>query len=503
MRYGYHHLVVGIEIFRIEIDVRCRVDFGAAFVAIFLFQFGQFVFDDLVTPFDVCQNVVQIVNQLHQFGIFVFQLVDAQTGELRQTHIDNGFRLQFVQLETCLQAALSIGRRAARANDAHHFVDVVHSHNQAFENVRTLLRLAQIEFGAARYHLQTMLYKVFNKVFQVQQFRPPFDQCYVVDTERRHQGGHVHQVVDYHIGVGIAFHIDDDAHALTVGFVVDIRYAVDFAFAGESANRFDEFGFVHAIRNFGYNDAFVSGVGNFDVGFRADNDACATGFKGIFDAGAAANDAARGEIRTFDVVHQFAHFDVLIVDIGGDGIDRFLVDVFQHLEGYFRHAGFGVTHSRSTIAIDRTEVTLPIDQRVAQRPRLCHTHQRTINRRVAVRVVFTHHLAHNTGRFVIRFVGHSTQLVHAKQYTTMNRLETVAHIGQRTRNNDRHRVIDVRLLHLFVNVNLDKSFLFNHLCKIFVICLLAYKITKFYPNTKVFDRKSYQQRKRLQKAYQK
>ena len=45
----------------------------------------------------------------------------------------------------------------------------------------------------------------------------------------------------------------------------------------------------------------------------------------------------------------------------GHEIDRFLVDIFQHFAGNLRHADFGITHSRSRVTIDGTEVAVTID----------------------------------------------------------------------------------------------------------------------------------------------
>ena len=49
----------------------------------------------------------------------------------------------------------------------------------------------------------------------------------------------------------------------------------------------------------------------------------------------------------------------------GAEIDGFLVDVFEQRGGDAREPGFGVPHGRGRIAIDRAEVALAIDQRIA------------------------------------------------------------------------------------------------------------------------------------------
>ena len=76
-----------------------------------------------------------------------------------------------------------------------------------------------------------------------------------------------------------------------------------------------------------------------------------------------------------------------------DEVDGLLVDVGQQLGGDRRHARLGVAHGRRRVAVDRAEVALAVDQRVAQREVLRQAHQRVVQRDVAVRVVLAHHLA--------------------------------------------------------------------------------------------------------------
>ena len=48
--------------------------------------------------------------------------------------------------------------------------------------------------------------------------------------------------------------------------------------------------------------------------------------------------------------------------------------------GDFRHANFGIPHSRGGVAVDRAEVALPIYQWVAQGEILSHSHDSVVNR---------------------------------------------------------------------------------------------------------------------------
>ena len=43
-------------------------------------------------------------------------------------------------------------------------------------------------------------------------------------------------------------------------------------------------------------------------------------------------------------------------------IDRILVDITQHFHGNFAHLGFGIPHGGRAVPVDRTKVTVTIDQ---------------------------------------------------------------------------------------------------------------------------------------------
>ncbi len=135
-------------------------------------------------------------------------------------------------------------------------------------------------------------------------------------------------------------------------------------------------------------------------------------------------------------------------------IDSLLVDVSHHLIGDFLHAGLGVTHRRRRVAVHRAEVALPVDQRITHGPILRQTHHCVVNRRIAVRVELTEYVADDTGRLTGRFVGIKVELsAHIVKDTTMYGFQTVTHVGQGTRNDDRHRIVDVRRFHLFLDVD--------------------------------------------------
>ena len=226
----------------------------------------------------------------------------------------------------------------------------------------------------------------------------------------------------------------------------------------------------------------------------------------VLDALGAHDDAAGREIRTLDELHQVVHRHVVdgvvMVDQVGDAVgnfgqvvgrdvgghahrdtrravdeqvreqrgqhfgllqravevigevDRFLVDVGQHLGGDGREPRLGVAHGRRAIAVERAEVALAVDQRVAHGEVLGHAHQRVVDGHVTVRVVLAQDLADDTSAFLIGRVGANAQVVHGIEHAAVHRLEPVAHIGQRAGHDDAHGVVQVRDLHFGFDVAL-------------------------------------------------
>ena len=134
-------------------------------------------------------------------------------------------------------------------------------------------------------------------------------------------------------------------------------------------------------------------------------------------------------------------------------VDRVFVDVCQQVLRGLGHAAFCIAHRGGWIIIDRAEITLPVNQHQRHGMGLCQAHQRIINRAVAMRVIFAHHIANNRGRFAIFLVWRVTAFLHRIEDTAVNRLQTIAHIRQRAGNNHAHRIVEIRAFHLVFDID--------------------------------------------------
>ena len=139
---------------------------GTALVAILLLHLEQILLHDLLATLGVVEDLLQIGDELLQIVELLVELVDAQTCELSQTHVDDGLRLKLVEIEAGLEVALGVGRRLTVSNNVYHLVDVVHGDDQAFEDVGTFLSLAQVVLGATDGDIVTVLDEVLDALLE-------------------------------------------------------------------------------------------------------------------------------------------------------------------------------------------------------------------------------------------------------------------------------------------------------------------------------------------------
>ena len=148
---------------------------------------------------------------------------------------------------------------------------------------------------------------------------------------------------------------------------------------------------------------------------------------------------------------RFLLFAIVIVD----EIDRVLVDIGQKIGRRRRHAHLGIAHRRRVIPVHRPEIALTVQKRQRHREILRHAHQGFVDRAVAMGVVLAHHIAHGPRRFAVGLVMGIAGLMHGKEDAPMHRFQPVAQIGDRAGDDDAHRVVDERGLHLLAEMSIE------------------------------------------------
>ncbi len=87
-----------------------------------------------------------------------------------------------------------------------------------------------------------------------------------------------------------------------------------------------------------------------------------------------------------------------------------------------RETNLGVTHGGRVVAVHRAEVALTVHQHVAQGEILSHANDGVVHSGIAVGVVLTNDIAHDTSRLFIRPIPVVVEFVHGEENTPVNRL---------------------------------------------------------------------------------
>ena len=364
------------------------------------------------------------------------------------------------------------------------------------KHVGALARLAEEELGAAADDLLAEIDEGADQVLEVHDLGPAAVQRHDVGAEARLQRGVAVELVQHDVDDGVALDLDDDADAVAVGLVPELGDALELLLAHELADLLDEVRLVHLVGDLGEDDRLALAAHLLRVPLRPHDDRAAAGVVGGARAGLAEDLGAGREVRPRHDLDQVVDRDRRVVDIGRAGVDdlaevvrrdvrrhadgdaagavdeevrvlrreharllelarvvrrevdRVLVEVVEERHRRLVEAGLGVAVGRRRVVVDRAEIALPVDQRQAHREVLRHAHERVVDREVAVRVVLAHHVADDAGRFLVRLVGREAVLEHRVEDAPVHRLQAVAGVRQRPRDDHAHGVIEVGAAHL-------------------------------------------------------
>ena len=370
---------------------------------------------------------------------------------------------------------------------------------QALEDVGAGLLLGELVLRPPDDHLALVADVVLDHLPQVQGAGNVVDERHHVDAEGRLHRGVLVELVEHHLRDRVALELDHEAHSALVGLVDQIGDLGDPFVVDQFGDLGHQVAFAALLDHegkLGDDDRLFAVAQRLDVRASLHPDTTASRLIRVPDAAVAEDDAAGREVGALDVVHQALGVDRRIVDEGdrrvdhlaqvvrrnvgrhahGDSrgavdeqvgeagrqdqrfaaravvvrgeVDRVHVEVAQHLGGDPGQPGLGVAHGGGRVVVDGAEVALAVDQLVAHRELLRHADQRVVDRRVPVGVIVAHHLADDLGALGIGARRPEAELVHRVEDTAMNRLQPVAHVGQGAPDDDRHRVVEVRGLHL-------------------------------------------------------
>ena len=501
--HGDHHVLFGDQVFDVHLAGE-RQDSGAAFIAVLGHDLVEFVADDLALAFRFGEDVDIVGNLALQFLMLGHDLVAVHAGQRAQLHGQDGVRLHLVDVQQLHKAGTGGIGVLGGADEGDDLVQHVQGLEIPLQDVVALLGLALQVRGAAGDHVELVVHPVADEGVQAQCARHAVDQGQHVGAEGLLQLGVLVQVVQHHLRHGVALQDQHEALAGAAGgLVAHVGNALDLAVAHGLADGDDETIRIDLVRQFGDHQAHAA-VDLLGVDHGAHGDEATAGAVGLFDALVAEDGGAGGEVRSLDdadqVFQQFLAAGVRMVerpvdavrhlahvmrrDVGGhaDGdaggtvdeqvreagrqhgrllglavvvgheVDGVLVDVAHHFHGQRGHAAFGVTHGGGRVIAGGAEVALAVDEHVAHRPGLGHTHQGVVDGGIAVRVVLTHHVADHAGALVVAAIGAVAAVVHRVDHTAMHGLHAVAHVRQGTLDDHGEGIRQVGLAHLLLQV---------------------------------------------------
>src|SRR3989441_538842 len=400
-RDGDDHFLVGEQVLDGEVG-RAVDDLRAPGVAILVADGDQLLLDDGHELGVGGEDALQLLDEGQHLLVLFDDLVTLELGQALQAHVENSLGLDFREGEL-RHERFARGVGAVRgADEADDEIELLHRFAQTGEDVRPLFRAREVVTGPARDHLAAApsLLKV--------RFRAKGERA----AARR-------------VGIPDAVAADDVAGGGEIG-PGDHRHQL-----------LDGRAWIVDEHHEGGHD--LGEVVGRDVGGHAHRDA-----RGAVDE--QVRDARRQHHRL-----------LLVVVVVWHEVDGVLLDVGQHLVCDLRHPRFRVAHGGGRIAVDRAEVPLPVDERIAQREILDHSHQRLVDRRVTVRVELAHAVADDARRLLVAAVPRQAEELHRIQHAAVHRLQTVADVRQRASDDDGHRVVEVRLPHLLFDGGVDLS----------------------------------------------
>ena len=341
MAYCNNHRVVRIEVLSIELVLE-RLDFSTTLVAILLLHLVQLVLHYLLAQFGIVEYRLQISNLTLQFLKLSMQLIYTQTGQLRESHVYDSFRLYLVQVEALLQVALCVARCLRGTDNVYYLVDVVAGYDKSFKYVGTFLCLLKVELCAAYCHVVAMLYKVLHAFLKSEQTWTSLHQGDAVYRERRLHGSHLVQFVEYDVGVSVTAHVNNDTHTLTARLVVHVRDAGNLALLDEVGNTSNEVGLVYAVRNF-CDDNLVVCVATLYFRLCAHHDAATASLVSLLHTRQTIYICTCREVRSLDILHKSVYVDVGIVDIRAASVNHLTEVVCRNVGSH--------THGNAVTAI--------------------------------------------------------------------------------------------------------------------------------------------------------
>ena len=203
-------------------------------------------------PLRLGQDVFQVGDLGLDLGQVVDDALTLQGGQPAQLHVQDGLRLDLVDVEQLDQAGPGDVDGLRRPDQRDDLVERVERFDQTAQDVGPFVGLAQPVGGAPHDDIELVLDVVPDHLVETQRARHPVDDRQHVGAETGLQLGVLVEVVQHHLGHRVALDLDDDAHADPVAaLVLDVGDAGQPAVADLLGDRGDEVVVVDLVRQLG------------------------------------------------------------------------------------------------------------------------------------------------------------------------------------------------------------------------------------------------------------
>ena len=440
-------------------------DLGASLVvaAVDLLELEQLLLDQRRDVRLVAEERAELGDALLEIGVLVLDALALEPREGAEPEVEDRLGLELAEPEALHEPRPRLVGVVGRADELDDLVEVVEGDEVALEHVRARERLPQLELRAPGDDLPLEVEVVADELEERQRPRNAVDERDGVVAERGLERRVLEELVERDLRHRLALQLDLDAHAGLVRVVLEVGDLGDHLLANEVGDLRDHAAvpaLLHAVRELGDDDRVLPSSQLLDVGARTHDDPAAAGPVRVADPRAADDDRAGREVRALDELHEVLDARGRLVDERDDRVDRLgevvrrdvrrhadrdsrrsvdeqvreagrqhlrlparlvvvraevdrvRVDVAEHLRGELREPALRVALGGGRVVVDRAEVPLPVDERVAERERLHEPRDGVVDRARVVRVVLAHDVAGHAGALDVRPVRLVPGVVH-------------------------------------------------------------------------------------------
>ena len=263
-----------------------------------LHGFGQLVQHQRPLPLLGAEERGEVADGGLQVVPLVEQATGLQCGEPLQGHVEDVVGLEPAEVETIHEAVARRRRILRAADDGHHLVDDLQSHEEAGHQVESLLGPGQPVACAAHHHVEAVVDVVTAHLVDPECAGLAIDQDDVVYAERLLQRRQAVQLAQDGLGVvaGLDRHLEAEA-CVAIREVLEVRDARHPSRLVQLLELRDHTLGPHQVREFGDHDGLAAPADVLHVRPGPDAYGPAAGLVGLADA-VVDHDAAAGEVGT-------------------------------------------------------------------------------------------------------------------------------------------------------------------------------------------------------------